>query len=592
MCKFLTILLVLSSILNARVITVRNIFDDVCVVKPAISTKHTCITKIDLDEGLIDNRRGCYIDTIKVRNAHGMWIGNIATNVLAGEELRYSDYDLRRYKNKGISVEIIYGEQSDIAMQSNVMSVSCPIGMSLYIDDDKFHCKTSYNCPKGLYALDSVSCVFLPENAHRNIKTGFSCDRNYIFIDGECVLRTKCNESELYDSTYNVCLSHPVNAHWIENSTMWNCDSDYVLIENKCVEKTKCIFEQRYDIVTNMCFSPYPNSKWIGDSKNDYQCDSGYFDKGFGQCEEIPNCAHYNEQDNSCYEKPENSHWLNIDGSDWACNEDFNLRYSDSTCVRCYGDTRWDAVNEMCVSKPENSIWIGQTAWACETGFLKTNYTTCEKPVKCGLLQRHDLYTNTCVSLPSHAHWLNEANFECDDGYSYANEYCQEIDPFVVSEHISFAHDISFNIGFNLFENYENKENIVLYTSVDYNLGIRFGTTDVSAKLQGATSIAFTAFDYYSSTGSIETVMSLIPLFGVNFGLNIYNFSIDYAYLLSLQLQSNVLKYEDRIHKFKFGFRANEHWKLNVVFIPSLTKTSMIVKSNDMTISVGVTYEF
>lgn len=443
-----------------------------------------------------------------------------------------------------------------------------------------------------MYALDQVNCAFLPPNAHRNTKTGFSCNQNYTLIDDECVEKAKCNIDELYDSEYNVCLSHPKNAHWLKNSSQWDCDSDYVLIENKCEEKMKCTLEQRYDTLTNICISQYPNSKWIGDSKNDYMCDTGYFDKGFGQCEEIPNCAHYNKHDNSCYEKPENSHWLNIDGPDWACNEDFILRYSDSACIKCYGDARWDAVNEMCVSKPENSIWIGQTAWACETGFLKTDYVTCEKPVKCGLLQRHDLYTNTCVSLPSHAHWLNEANFECDDGYSYANEQCQEIDPFVVSEHISFAHDISFNIGFIWFEDYENKENIILHTSADYNLGIRFGTTDVSAKLQGASSIAFTTFDYYSSTGSIENVMSLTPLFGINFGLNIYNFSIEYAYLLSLQQQSNVLKYEDRIHKFKFGFRADEHWKLNVIFIPSLTKTSMIMKSNNMTISTGVTYEF
>lgn len=141
MCKFLTILLILSSILNARVITIVKTFDKVYVTDKAKSKQVKCITKIDLDESLIDNRLGCDIKKIDVRNKNGMWIGQMAEDVEHGIELRYSDYDRGRYKGKGVQVEITYFEPTVCANNVNDYLASCPAGMSLYDYDCYYHCK-------------------------------------------------------------------------------------------------------------------------------------------------------------------------------------------------------------------------------------------------------------------------------------------------------------------------------------------------------------------------------------------------------------------------------------------------------------------
>lgn len=85
-----------------------------------------------------------------------------------------------------------------------------------------------------------------------------NCDdkTKYFGLDStsnECILRTICEEGEIYDSVNNSCyLIFPANSH-LNRYGEWECDLGYVMIDGSCEAKAECDSSQGYDASENTC---------------------------------------------------------------------------------------------------------------------------------------------------------------------------------------------------------------------------------------------------------------------------------------------------------------------------------------------------
>lgn len=632
---------------NAVVLTHQETFNNVKVIYPAKSTQTTCKTRVDLSEGLVDNTLGCDIERILVYNKNRMWIGSLG-GVEAGYHQRYADYDVDRYKGKGIQIGIKYSFTPQDADPSNRWMVSCPKGMIAYIYDEYYSCKKPYTCPNGWYAIDSLECEELPEGTHRNSTTGYSCNKGYVMRnDGYCEAKSTCGKNDLYVKSENACYERPDHAHWIKNSLEWECDDGYVLqgdiceqmakcdstsryydVTNTCMtlplfaywndsvstewscksgyvrygygctEKAECSSEQRYDESENSCVDPYPNSRWLDDYGN-YACNDGYVNVGEGRCEKKAVCSdyHYDANNNSCYEKPDNSHWLSRYGNEWACNVGF-VQIDEHCEVKAECD-HYNSTDNSCYEKPEHAHWVESTgeSWACNDGWW-SNGNFCEETVSCGWFERYNADNNTCVSKPSHSHWESELNYACDDGYYENYGECVEINPIRLSDYTKFFHSLAFIIGGGGVKDKNDVSTTLFNTALEYNIGIRVGTDFFNVRPQAVLGLLYSRFDYssYHSYGYSyldESVFSMALVVGIGLGVDIWHFTIDYNYLYAERETLANVDFYSTLHQFKVGYNFNEHWNINIASIYQLIKTTKVLKEYDNTIyNIGVSYAF
>lgn len=608
----------LSIIGMGKVITFTETFDYVKTIWPAKSNQYHCKTRVDLNEGLIGNE-ACKVDYIEVYNKDKMWIGSLP-GVDAYDNIRYTDYDTDRYKGKGKSVYVAYDFSSNDASDDNSWAVSCPNGMVKYIDNVYYRCKKPYNCDADMYAIDEISCSSLPDNAHRNKKSGYSCNNGYVMLNnGYCEEKAKCSENELYDEKENTCHSRPENSHFIKNSfdwecnvgyvqqgyvceeivkcdtatrynadnntcvelpdfaewvdsisSEWTCNTGYIRFGNGCVVKAICSWEQRYDENLNSCIDPYPNSRWTG--VNDYYvCDGGYVDMGNGNCEEKADCDHYNDATNSCYEKPTNSHWAYSTGSEWECDDGFHEGYNE--CIKCSGDAQYDPSSRECVEKPNNSHWIFEGRWMCDDEFVEMN-GYCEEIASCGFFEEYNSYNNTCISKP-----LNLTDHVRD-----------------FMEYVHFTHDMGMDVGVGSFKDNYDESQVLINIGMDYNIGISIGSDNVKVRLQGSVAFLYTLLDYsapdtYYHTN--ESIMALLGLYGFNVGLDLWKITLAYSYLFVAQSELDNISFNKALHKIRAGFMLNEHWDAHLAVIPNLIKSTSIMKTyNNTWYHIGMTYRF
>lgn len=644
--KFFIAIMAVVAGTHAAVLTHQETFNDVKVISPAKSTQTTCKTRVDLSEGLVDNTQGCDIEEILVYNKNHMWIGSLG-GVEGGYHKRYADYDVDRYKGKGIQIGIVYSFTPQDADPSNRWMVSCPKGMIAYIWDEYYSCKKPFTCSNGMYAIDSLECEELPEGAHRNATTGYSCNKGYVMRNGYCEEKATCGVNEAYDKTENTCLERPDNSHWIKNtlewecnngyvlqgdacekilkcdsasryyaeyntcvelpvfahwndsvSTDWTCDPGYVLYGAGCAEKAICSSEQRYDESANSCVDPYPNSRWVGDNGN-YVCNDGYVDVGYGRCEVKAVCSdyHYDADNNSCYAKPEHSHWLSRYGSEWACDVGF-VQIDEHCEVKAECD-HYNSANNSCFEKPDHAHWAEATgeAWICDDGWW-SNGNFCEEHVSCGWFERYNADNNTCVSKPSHSHWTTEWNYACDDGYYETYGECVETNPIHLSDYTKFFHSLTFIIGCGDVKDKHDVSTTLFNTALEYNIGIRVGTDFFNVRPQAVIGLLSSGFDY-SSTHSYgygyldEIVYSTALVVGLGMGVDIWHFTIDYNYLYAERETLANVDFYSTLHQFKVGYNFNEHWNINIASISQLIKTTNVLKEYDNTIyNIGVSYAF
>lgn len=638
---FIAIMIVVAGA-NAAVLTHQETFDNVKVFYPAKSTKTTCKTRVDLSEGLVDNTLGCDVEEIWVYNKNRMWIGSL-DGVEAGYNLRYADYDVDRYKGKGTQISVKYSFTAMDADPENRWMVSCPKGMVAYIDEDFFRCRKAYSCPDGMYATDSTDCAELPSDAHRNKTAGFTCNKGYVLHDDYCEEKIQCNKNDRYDPETNSCVELPENAHWVKNTKQWDCNEGYVyqntfceqkavcdtnarydvsnnscvdLPENakwvnttstdwscksgfmylagRCEEKATCSVMQRYDETSNICIDPFPHSRWRGHGA-DYVCDEGYVDVSYGQCEEKADCDHYNESNNSCYEKPEHSHWRYSYGDEWDCDNGFvNIGGYCETKATC---AHYDEETNSCFEKPEHSYWVDSTGadWECDDGYWN-NGNFCEDQVSCGWFERYNPNRNTCVSKPPHSHWIDEWEYACDDGY--ATDYngdCYDANPINLADHIHFTHDIGTDLGGASFKDNYDDTQAMINAGIDYNVGIKLGSDDVNVRLQGTIGLFYTYLEYDAEQYDItpEEITSILFLYGLNVGIDLWRIAIDYSYLLTNQDNLENIKFNETLHKIRFGVKLNEHWKIHLAAIPKLISSTTVMKSYTNTwYHLGLTYRF
>lgn len=631
---------------HAAVITHQETFNDVKVISPAKSTQTTCKTRVDLSEGLVDNTQGCDIEEILVYNKNHMWIGSLG-GVEGGYHKRYADYDVDRYKGKGIQVGIEYSFTPQDADPSNRWMVSCPKGMIAYILDEYYSCKNPFTCANGMYAIDSLECEELPEGAHRNTTAGYSCNKGYIIRDGYCEEKAACGVNEAYNKAENTCLERPDNSHWIKNtlewecnngyvlqgdvcekilkcdsasryyaeyntcvalpefaywndsvSTDWTCDPGYVLYGAGCVEKATCSLEQRYDKSTNSCVDPYPNSRWVGDAGN-YVCNDGFVDVVgyYGRCEEKAVCPdyHYDANNNSCYTKPEHSHWLSRYGSEWACDVGF-VQIDEHCDVKAECD-HYNSASNSCFEKPEHSHWAESTgeAWICDDGWW-SNGNFCEEQVSCGWFERYNADNNTCASKPSHSHWTTKWNYACDDGYYETYGECVEINPINFKDYIRISQSVSFLIGGSDVTDKKDNSTTLFNLAAEYTLGVTVGTDFLSVRPHLAIGLLYSIFEYTSTSSYSyldERVYSTAFLNGIGIGFDVWHIAFDYTYMYAMREElSNVEFYSD-MHQFKIGYKFNEHVDVNFTIFTRLLKSASILSDFDKTnYNIGVTYAF
>ena len=365
---------------NDGVVTFKKSYDIVKTVAPAKSKKMTCITRVMINEGLLDNG-DCPIDEVYVMNNKNFYIGTLATSIPANSYGTYLDYDEEngRYRGLGRSIKVKYSDtepmDADVGLESYVQ---CPNGMKPYIDGNVFKCKAQYSCENGEYAYDEYTCYDLPENAHRNVKTGYKCNQGYIEVStGNCEEKVHCSSDEIYDADNNTCITKPENSHWAKNG--WECNNGYIKVNNiSCEEKVQCTKDERYHEFTNSCMSKPENSHWDSNNNFSWECDGGYI-QIFNHCEKEANCEKLNTSNNTCYTKPENSHWT-APGKYvhyWNCDDGYIEIYG--SCVKkteCSNEERYYKTANICLQKPKYSHWNSDYSidtWSCDEGYRLSN---------------------------------------------------------------------------------------------------------------------------------------------------------------------------------------------------------------------------
>lgn len=154
-----------------------------------------------------------------------------------------------------------------------VKNFECPAGEELH---DGI-CEKPVVCDENEYAVDKWKCEILPDNAKRNKKFGFSCNKGYDRIekDGDvaCLKPYSCEDSEYVVSKYE-CEILP--QHAIKNKKGFDCMEGYAKAAKgnsyECVSLykdslTNSTAEERRDTLLEMMDSlPKNDNEKLGDS--------------------------------------------------------------------------------------------------------------------------------------------------------------------------------------------------------------------------------------------------------------------------------------------------------------------------------------
>lgn len=440
------------------VITFKHSFNAVKVNKPAISKTVTCITRVMLNEGLLDNG-ACEIEEVYVMNNKNFYIGTLATSIPPNSYGTYLDYDdaIGRYKGKGRSIKVKYTDiEPEDATEYNMNLVSCPKGTKPYIDGNAFSCKTPYACPKNMYAYDEFTCYELPDNAIRLTTEGFTCKKGYISVNNSCEEIVTCDTSMHYNKIENACYTKAVNSHWV-SETEWVCDSGFVDIGDNCEKQITCPNSARYDSKTNSCIYTPENAHWNTAFDYTWECNTGYI-QIYNHCEKRNTCLasqKYDEYSNTCENPPENASW------DYFGNVRCNIGYvlQNEQCEPKAICEKYDLVNNRCFEKPMYSHWNNKDTldnrWSCDDDYVK-RFDSCEPKADCGWGERYDEVNNTCVRKPKHSSWLNsiDTRWTCDTDYWFDGDRCIEnYHPSILSRMPDVNMNIRlggiFNMGFD-----------------------------------------------------------------------------------------------------------------------------------------------
>ena len=628
-----TILLCMVSAfaVNEPVITFKKSYNAVKTNKPAISKKITCITRVMINEGLLENG-ACAIDEVYVMNSKNFYIGTLATSIPAESYGTYLDYDEDggRYHGSGKSIKVKYVDiEPEDAAEHNMDLVTCPNGMKPYIEGNAFSCKIPYSCPKNMYAYDEYTCYDLPENAVRNLKDGYSCKSGYIKnVQEECEAIVTCDSSEHYNKAENSCYEKPENSHWV-SETEWSCNEGYIDIHDKCERIVTCIMPKRYNDKENKCEQTPANAHWTTAVGYDWACDNGYvqimnqceaklnctagqkYNEYNNTCENPPenakwdyfgnvicnagyvmhndeceikaNCERYDAYNNACFEKPEHSHWTDNNSGLWECNNNYH-KDDHGNCFTCEAPFQYNEDTGTCISKPENSVWIYEGHWECKDGYVE-RHGKCEEKVSCWF-SRYDAELNQCIEKPSGSHWIND--------YSTDWEYDK---PLNLGQYFSLNHWIAFEFYGNNSKDLKDYVQYPIVMSLSYNIGTKVGNEDIN--VTPFIDIALSIFGTnYTSTNQFaydgdESITSIYFKIGGGLDLNILNFlvNVNYNYLISQELEN--IEFGRYVIDYRFGYNFSEHWAVYFMYEANLLKNTTVLKNyTDNVMGIGVNYRF
>lgn len=628
---FMTVLLCFVAVFATTdpVITFKKSYDAVKVNKPAISKKIICITRVMINEGLLENGQ-CPIDEVYVLNNKNFYIGTLATSIPSESYGTYLDYDEvgGRYHGSGKSIKVKYTDvEPEDASEYNMNMVSCPNGMKPYIENNAFGCKIPYSCAKNMYAYDEFTCYDLPENAIRNLKDGYSCKPGYFKNNQEeCEEIVKCDSSEHYNKEENSCYVKPANSHWV-SETEWSCNNGYVDIHDYCEPIVTCELPKRYNKDKNTCEQTPENAHWISSiDKYDWACDNGYvqvmnhcevkqkcsdiqkYNEYSNVCENPPEnakwdyfgnaicndgyvmhnneceikavCEKYNEYDNSCFEKPEHSHWVDNNGK-WECNDGYH-EDGFGRCFTCEEPLQYNSNSKTCVSKPKNANWTYEGHWECKDGYIE-RYGKCEEIPSCWF-SRYDASTNRCISKPSDSHWVND--------YSTDWEYDE---PLNLGQYFSLNHWVSFELMGNSATDLKDYTQYPVVLALNYNIGTKIGNEDlnITPYIDGSMSVFGIEYTKLDGIYSDNSITSLYFKLGIGAELNILGFlaNINYNQLFTQDLDN--IKFNSYVIDYKFGYAFGEHWLAYFIYETNLIKATTIMKECKKSVmGLGIGYRF
>lgn len=373
-----------------------------------------CSIMIDLINGLVSTGL-CEVNKVEAYTRNVMWIGSLTyignglSNITSFDSR--TNYNHTWFGGVGVAnpydiwvVEVDFDEPTEIADSSNISAVSCPSGKKPIIVENEeknglfyWDCYIPWKCKKGEYSVNEQTCRVLPENARRNLKEGFSCNKGFVPVKESCEEKRVCNENEHYDVFSNTCWTLPQNAKWADSVLAKNdfvCDSNFFknVQYSTCDEKVSCESDQHYDEKTNRCWNHPQNASWkevVSDSMDwvcikDYvkiQSDMGYI------CEKKKKCKsrdHYEKENNRCWILPQNAYW-NADvfsEDDWSCNSDYEKKGNGCHKKIVCGNDEIQLDNGECEKIPSNSYKIDAKTWKCNTGYdrvLDNNKAYCEE---------------------------------------------------------------------------------------------------------------------------------------------------------------------------------------------------------------------
>ena len=298
------------------------------------------------------------------------------------------------------------------------------------------------------YKTDTCQKIVIPAHAQLS-GTGddFACDRDFKRVGDLCeklILPANshiaaggndfdCNTGYTKEGDKCIDAKKPDNAKFFPQSDDWYCENGYVKNGEKC-ESLKVPSNGRASD-TGTFFYCLPGHK-LADNKKDceqikvpenaepnwigsWNCNIG-FKKDGDKCIKIENVEHgkllaengfycderYTRDESSrrCVEikLPENAYWDSSSYTQWSCNQGYVKK-----------DERCEAFK-----LPEHSFWVGQNAWDCDAGYMKTDSG------QAGMTGRCDK-----VSIPSNAHPSNSyEKWDCDSGFvkNYREKRCDK----------------------------------------------------------------------------------------------------------------------------------------------------------------------
>ena len=374
-----------------------------------------CSIMIDLINGLVSTGL-CEVNKVEAYTRNVMWIGSLTyignglSNITSFDSR--TNYNHTWFGGVGVAnpydiwvVEVEFDEPTEIADSSNISAVSCPSGKKPVIVSDEldpslfyWDCYTPWKCKKGEYSIDEHTCGTLPENARRNTKEGFLCNKGFVPVKETCEEKRTCNENEHYDELSNACWTLPQNAKWADSVFTKNdfvCDVGFVKNNqySTCDAKIECNPEQHYDEKTNQCWELPQNAYWKNNvsKSDDWSCLDGYvkIEGTVGEiCVKKKKCKikdYYNQGTNSCWTLPKNARWnseFTLSEDDWSCISGYErMENSCQKRVVC-DDDEIQLENGKCEVIPLNSHKVDSKTWQCNAGYdkvLDNNKSYCEE---------------------------------------------------------------------------------------------------------------------------------------------------------------------------------------------------------------------